>query len=392
MKTESIISRESSVLAQTYARYPVELVSGQGAVCEDGTGKQFIDMTSGIGVNALGFCDPGWVRAVSDQMTKIQHACNLFYTRPMVELAEALTNRTHFKRVFFGNSGAEANEGVIKAARKYGFDNYGKERTTIITLENSFHGRTITTLAATGQDVFHNYFFPFTEGFKFVPANDLDAMLSAMDETVCAVMIELVQGEGGVVPLEQDYVAALSTECAKRDILLIVDEVQTGIGRTGTLFSYEQFGIEPDIISSAKGLGAGLPIGAVLLGEKVQDTLGAGLHGTTFGGNPMACAGAVYVLECMDEAFLEDVIKKGEHTRKRLLGMPHVQNVSGLGLMIGITLDIDVKPIVAECIHRGLLVLTAKQKLRLLPPLNIDQAVLEEGLNRLEEALKGATL
>ena len=389
MKSETIINRESQVLAQTYARYPVELVNGCGALCEDGNGKKFIDMTSGIGVNCLGFCDPQWIGAVTDQMMQIQHACNLFYTRPMVELAEALVERTPFQRVFFGNSGAEANEGAIKAARKYGFDHYGKQRTTIITLENSFHGRTITTLAATGQDVFHNYFFPFTEGFKFAPANDLDAMLAAIDETVCAVMIELVQGEGGVVALDPEYVTALVAECNKRDILLIVDEVQTGIGRTGTLFCYEQYQIIPDIVTSAKGLAGGLPIGAVLLGEKVKDTLSSGLHGTTFGGNPMACAGAVHVLSRVDDAFLQEVIRKGAYICKRLMKMPHVQEVSGLGLMLGITLDIEVKPIVNACIENGLLVLTAKQKLRLLPPLNISLEVLEEAMDLLEGVLKG---
>ncbi|MGJ4848708.1 acetylornithine/succinylornithine family transaminase [Bacillota bacterium Meth-B3] len=383
--------REQGAVAQTYARFPVSLVSGALARCTDDSGKTYIDFTSGIGVNALGFCDPGWARAVAEQAHTLQHACNLFYTEPMVKLAEALTARTGFKRVFFANSGAEANEGAIKLARKYAFDRRGPGHSTIVTLKNSFHGRTVTTLSATGQDAFHNHFFPFTEGFAYAPTNDLAGTLALLTDEVCALMIELTQGEGGVVPLDVGYVRALADTCAQRDILLIVDEVQTGIGRTGTLFAYEQYGIMPSVVTSAKGLGGGLPIGAVLMGEKVQDTLGTGTHGTTFGGNPVCCAGACAVLDRLDEAFLADVRRKGASVRAFLEALPGVRSVAGMGLMLGIELKKNNAPAVIRlCIERGLLTLSAKHKVRLLPPLNIDDGTLEEGLAILASAIADA--
>ncbi len=391
MSFEQIRDREAETLAQTYARFQVELTQGKGARCEDGAGKQYIDFTSGIGVNALGFCDQGWTDAVMKQLTTLQHACNLFYTEPMVRLAEMLTGRTGMKRVFFANSGAEANEGAIKAARKYAFDRRGLNHQTIVTLKNSFHGRTITTLSATGQEVFHNYFFPFTEGFKFATANDIEGTVKMLTEDVCALMIELVQGEGGVVPLDLLYVRTLAFACQERGIMLIVDEVQTGMGRTGTLFAYEQFGIMPDIVTSAKGLGGGLPIGAVLLNEKVQHTLGLGSHGTTFGGNPACSAGACEILGRMDEAFLQDVGRKGALIREQIGSLPQVASIAGMGMMIGIELKKDnAKAVIAKCIERGLLILSAKQKLRLLPPLNIDDDTLNEGLGILASAIADA--
>ena len=388
MSFESIKSREANAVAQTYARFPVELVRGQGVHCEGSDGKDYIDFTSGIGVNALGFCDPGWVDAVTKQLSTLQHTCNLYYTEPMVELAERLTARSGMLRVFFGNSGAEANEGAIKVARKYAFDKYGSGRSTIVTLKNSFHGRTVTTLAATGQEVFHNFFFPFTEGFCFAPANVIQDTLNMLTDDVCAIILELVQGEGGVVPLTQAYVKAVAEACAERDILLIVDEVQTGIGRTGTLFAYEQYGLQPDVVTSAKGLGGGLPIGAVLLGERVKDTLGAGSHGTTFGGNPVCCAGACEVMRRMDEDFLLDVARKGEATRARLCAMEGVVSVTGMGLMIGIELEKDnASAVIARAMEQGLLLLSAKRKVRMLPPLTITDEELHAGLDILEAAI-----
>ena len=388
MSFEKIKARERSCVAQTYARYQVALESGQGARCRDVEGKGYIDFTSGIGVNSLGYCDPGWIEAVCAQLTRLQHASNLFYTEPMIEAAEMLTRRSGLRRVFFANSGAEANEGAIKAARKYSFDKYGQGRATILTLKNSFHGRTVTTLAATGQEVFHQFFFPFTQGFAYAPANDIEKTLPLLTGDVCAVMMEMVQGEGGVVPLDPEYVKAVARACAQRDILVIVDEVQTGIGRTGTLFAYQQFGIEPDLVSAAKGLGGGLPIGAVLLGEKVQDTLSAGQHGTTFGGNPVCCAGACEVLKRMDESFLAGVREMGDYLRSRLANMPGIRQVSGLGMMLGATPQKgEAKEVAARCAQRGLLILTAKEKLRLLPPLNLSRADAYQGLAILQNAL-----
>ena len=379
---------DSRYVANTYRRFPVEIVSGKGAVAYDADGKKYIDMGSGIATNTFGYADSEWVAAVTEQLNLYSHTSNLYYTSPCVKLAELLCSRTGMCRVFFGNSGAEANEGAIKAARKYSFDKYGEGRNKIVTLVNSFHGRTITTLAATGQDVFHTTFMPFTEGFCHVPANDTDAMLAAMSDDVCAVMLELVQGEGGVNALDKGYVSAVARACEEKDILLIIDEVQTGNGRTGTLYAFEQFGIKPDIISTAKGLGGGLPIGAVILGEKVKDTLSAGSHGSTFGGNPACAAGALNVISRLDEKFLADVRAKSEYIFTRLASIKGVQSVSGLGLMIGIKADKPTPEIIAEGIKRGVLFLSAKDKLRLLPPLNITYEEIDEALAVLADILE----
>lgn len=387
MSFEDIKKLDDAYVMHTYGRYNLAIDHGKGAICYDPAGKSYIDFTSGIGVNSLGFADDGWVAAVTAQLNKLQHISNLYYTEPCVLAAKLICEKSGMKKVFFGNSGAEANEGVIKAARKYSFQKYGEGRSKIVALENSFHGRTMAALSATGQNVYHNFFFPFVDGFVFAKANDTEDMLSKLTDDVCAVMMELVQGEGGVMPLEKEYVQAVYAACQERDILFIVDEVQTGVGRTGTFYSYQQFGIQPDLVSSAKGLGGGLPIGAVLFGEKTQDTLIPGDHGSTFGGNPVVCAGAVEVLNRMDDTSLQNVTAKGRHMREEIEKMPHVTSVAGMGMMLGIELDIDVKPVVTALMENGLLVLTAKHKMRLLPPLNIAQTELEKGLSILKNTL-----
>lgn len=387
MSFEDIKKLDDAYVMHTYGRYNVAIDHGKGAICYDPAGKSYIDFTSGIGVNSLGFADEGWVAAVTAQLNKLQHISNLYYTEPCVLAAKLICEKSGMKKVFFGNSGAEANEGVIKAARKYSFQKYGEGRSKIVALENSFHGRTMAALSATGQNVYHNFFFPFVDGFVFAKANDTEDTISKLTDDVCAVMMELVQGEGGVMPLEKEYVQAVYTACQEKDILFIVDEVQTGVGRTGTFYSYQQFGIQPDLVSSAKGLGGGLPIGAVLFGEKTQDTLIPGDHGSTFGGNPVVCAGAVEVLNRMDDTFLQNVTAKGRHMREEIEKMPHVTSVVGMGMMLGIELDIDVKPVVTALMENGLLVLTAKHKMRLLPPLNIAQTELEKGLFILKNTL-----
>ena len=379
---------DSKYIAPTYRRFPVEIVSGKGATAYDVNGKKYIDMGSGIATNTFGYADAEWVAAVTEQLNLYSHTSNLYYTSPCARLAELLCTRTGMCRVFFGNSGAEANEGAIKTARKYSFDKYGEGRHKIVTLQNSFHGRTITTLAATGQEVFHTTFMPFTEGFCHVPANDTDAILAAMTDDVCAVMVEFVQGEGGVNALDKEYVSAIAAACAERDILLIADEVQTGNGRTGTLYAFEQFGVKPDIISTAKGLGGGLPIGAVILGEKVKDTLSAGTHGSTFGGNPACAAGALNVISRLDDNFLAEVRAKSEYIFTRLASMKGVISVSGLGLMIGIKAEKPTPEIISAGIERGVLFLSAKDKLRLLPPLNITYEEIDEALAVLAQILE----
>lgn len=378
---------DDEYIIHSYGRFPVLLTKGKGATVQDDTGKTYIDFTSGIGVNALGFCDDSWVQAVSTQLQSLQHTSNLYYTEPCIQAAKLLCEKSGMKKVFFGNSGAEANEGVIKAARKYSFLKYGASRNKIIALQNSFHGRTMAALSATGQDAYHNFFFPFVDGFSFAKANDFADILSKMTDDVCAVMLETVQGEGGVVPLDKEYVQAVAKACKEKDILLIVDEVQTGMGRTGSLFSYQQFGIQPDLVSCAKGLGGGLPIGAVLFGEKTETVFVPGDHGSTFGGNPVVCAGAVHILNTMDEAFLQDVQKKGAYLKEKIEKMPHVQNVAGLGMMLGIQLDVEAKPVINALLEAGLLVLSAKTKIRLLPPLTITQEELDKGLTILEQTL-----
>lgn len=388
MDFQTAKQQDETYLIHSYSRFPVLLTKGKGAAVQDDTGKAYIDFTSGIGVNALGFCDDGWIAAVTNQLNTLQHTSNLYYTEPCIRAAKLLCEKSGMQKVFFGNSGAEANEGVIKAARKYSFLKYGEGRSKILALVNSFHGRTMATLSATGQDVYHNYFFPFVDGFVFANANDTADTLAKMTEDVCAVMLETVQGEGGVVPLDRAYVQAVAAACKQKDILLIVDEVQTGIGRTGTFFSYEQFGIQPDLVSCAKGLGGGLPIGAVLFGEKTETVFGAGDHGSTFGGNPVVCAGAVHILKTIDDAFLAEVQKKGAYLRGRIEAMPHVQSVAGLGMMLGIQLDVDAKPVIHTLLEAGLLVLSAKTKIRLLPPLTISQDELDKGLSILENTLQ----
>ncbi|MBE6773189.1 MAG: aspartate aminotransferase family protein [Ruminococcaceae bacterium] len=387
---EKIQSKDKQYVANTYGRFPVAIEKGKGATCYDFDGKKYIDFSSGIGVNSLGFCDEGWIDAVTKQLTTLQHISNLYYTSPCGEVAEILCERTGMKKVFFSNSGAESNEGAIKCARKYSFSKYGEGRSKILTLNNSFHGRTVTTLAATGQDVFHNFFFPFTEGFEFTPANDIDALKKALeDSSVCALMMELIQGEGGVMPLDKEFVFEAVKLCREKDILIIIDEVQTGVGRTGKLFAFQKYGIEPDIVTTAKGIGGGLPLGCVMFSEKTENVLVAGDHATTFGGNPVATAGAKYILEKMNDSFLEDVERKGEYIRQRLSKMPCVVGCDGMGMMIGVRLEEGVKAadIVKKGIENGVLALTAKVKLRLLPSLTISYEEIDEGLSALEKTL-----
>lgn len=376
---------DNQYVAHAYGRFDVALTKGQGSTLYDENGKKYIDFGSGIGVTAFGINDPVWTKAVEEQLHRVQHTSNLYYTAPCAKLAQLLCEKSGMKKVFFGNSGAEANEGAIKFARKYSFDKYGAGRSTIITLVNSFHGRTITTLAATGQDSFHTVFDPFTPGFKYCPANDIEALQTAATDDVCAVLFECVQGEGGVNNLSPTFVSAIVKLAKEKDILIAVDEVQTGNGRTGTYFAYQQYGITPDIVTTAKGLGGGLPIGAVLFGEKLQDTMTPGSHGSTFGGNPVVAAGACSIVERIDDDFLSEVQRKSEKIRTALAKVKGVQSISGMGLMLGIETDKPAGEVAKACLTNGLLILTAKTKLRLLPALNISDAELDEGL----EILKG---
>lgn len=379
---------DNQYIMPTYARLDIEIVNGKGAELFDADGKRYIDLGSGIAVNSLGIADDGWVDAITKQAKLLQHVSNYYYTAPQSELAKALCERTIFKRVFFSNSGAEANECAIKAARKYASDKYGDKRQTILTLNGGFHGRTIATLSATGQPEFHKHFMPFLQGFKHIEPNDEAELLEAVKNNDCsAIMIELVQGEGGVNVLNKSYVKLAAQLCADNDIILIVDEVQTGNGRTGTLYAYSQFDIEPDIISTAKGLAGGLPIGATLFNDKVCDTLNSGTHGSTFGGNPICAAAALYTLSQLDDKFLLGVTERADYIRSELENAKGVKSVSGLGLMIGIETEGDAKAIMKRCVEHGLLVLTAKDKLRLLPPLNIPMAQLKEGISILKEEL-----
>lgn len=373
---------DQNYVANTYARFPVELVSGNGSLLYGSDGKQYIDMGSGIAVNTFGIADPIWQKAVTDQLGKLQHTSNLYYTEPCARLAEMLCNKTGMKKVFFSNSGAEANECAIKVARKYAAETKGEQYSAIITLENSFHGRTLTTLAATGQEHFHKLFQPLTPGFYHAPANDLDAIKALADKLpTAAIMIECVQGEGGVNALDADYVKALAAYAKEKEILLLVDEVQTGNGRTGELYAYMHYGITPDVVSTAKGLGGGLPLGATLLSEKVQHVLGFGDHGSTFGGNPVCCAGAISVLERLDNAFLAEVKEKSDYILRALRGAKGVRSVTGMGLMIGVETDLPAKEIVSKCIERGVLCLTAKTKVRFLPALNIPMDLLKQAID-----------
>ena len=368
-------------IAGTYVRFPLTIVSGKGSLVYDENGKEYIDLGTGIAVNTFGVADEEWAKAVTEQLYKCQHTSNLYYSEPCALLAKTLCERTGMKKVFFSNSGAEANEAAIKVARKYAAEKKGKDTYTIITLQNSFHGRTITTLAATGQDVFHTDFTPLTEGFVYAEANNIESVKKLVAENkVAAIMFELVQGEGGVCPLEKDFMDGLVSIAKEQDILLIDDEVQTGNGRTGALYTYMNYGFMPDIVSTAKGLGGGLPIGACLLGEKVKDVLTPGSHGSTFGGNPIACAGAGNVLSRLDDELLAEVREKSAYIFKELNGASGVKSVSGMGLMIGIETEKDASEILTVCRENGVLAIKAKQKVRLLPALNIPMDVLEKAI------------
>lgn len=386
-KTE-IQKLDQEKIVGTYSRYDMVADHGKGAKCVSVDGKEYIDFTAGIGVNCLGFCDDGWVKAVTTQLKKLQHVSNLFYSEPQVKAADLLTKKTGLKKVFFGNSGAEANEAAIKTARKYGTTQRGEHVNKIISLANSFHGRTMATITATGQEKYHKFFTPFLEGFKYCEANNIEQLKSLVDDDVCAIMMEMVQGEGGVLDLDPAFVKAAEELCREHDLVFIVDEVQTGIGRTGKLFAYEYFDVTPDIVTFAKGIGGGLPIGGVLMGEKCCDVLKPGDHGTTYGGNPVACAGAVEVLTRIDDAFLEEVQKKSSYLKEKLQALPHVTAVSGLGMMLGVSLDgKEAGEVVKKTLEEGLMVLTAKDKVRLLPPLTITYDEIDQGIEILKKAL-----
>ncbi len=384
-----LMQKDQSYVAGTYRRFPVEIVSGKGSVVYDTEGKRYIDMGSGIGVTAFGIADDAWCAAVTEQLGRVQHMSNLYYTEPCAELARMLCERTGMKKVFFCNSGAEANECAIKVARKYAAEKKGAEYSTIVTMENSFHGRTLTTLAATGQVHYHELFQPLTPGFVHVPANDMAALERTIKEhKVAAVLLECIQGEGGVYELDSDYIKAVATLAEKEDILLMIDEVQTGNGRTGALYDCLNHGVLPDVITTAKGLGGGLPLGAAMLGKKVQNVLSFGDHGSTFGGNPVACAGAISILSRLDDAFLAEVCRKGELARTLLKGVEGVKSISGRGLMIGIETTAPASGIVKYCNDHGVLCLTAKHKVRLLPALNISEEILREAIGVIAEGCR----
>lgn len=378
---------DSKYIANTYARFPVCLTHGKGSIVYDESGKEYIDLSTGIAVNTFGYSDSEWVKAVEVQLNTLQHTSNLYYSEPCAKLAELLCTRTGMKKVFFSNSGAEANECAIKAARKYGELNKGAEYTTIITLKNSFHGRTLTTLAATGQDVFHKDFLPLTEGFVYAEANNIDSVKELLAQNkCCAVMFEVVQGEGGVLPLTKEFISELANIAREQDILLVVDEVQTGNGRTGQLYGYMNYGITPDIVSTAKGLAGGLPMGATMLGEKVENILGISMHGSTFGGNPVCSAGAYNIISRIDDELLEGVRKRSEYIFSAFEGADGIVSVSGLGLMIGIETTRPAGDIINECMEKGVLVIKAKNKIRLLPALNIETELLEKAVAIIKEA------
>lgn len=385
----STIEQFNQYVMHSYGRYDLVMEKGSKEVASDENGKEYIDFGSGIGTNSLGFCNDKWVDAICNQAKSIQHTSNYYYTKVQADFAEKLCQTAGYTNVFFGNSGAEANECAIKIARKYSFDKYGKGRHNIITLVNSFHGRTMCTLSATGQDVFHNYFFPFVEGFKYVEANNIEDLRAQLDDTVCAVMFEYVQGEGGVMALEQEFVDEIYKLCAEKDVLTIADEVQTGVGRTGKFLCGEHFGYKADLTTLAKGLAGGVPIGCCLSGEKCKDVLQPGTHGSTFGGNPISCAGGLAVLTTLvDDGLLNEVSVKAEYIREKLAAFPEVNTVSGIGLMIGIELKTkNAADVVKAALDKGLLLLTAKAKVRLLPPLTITYDEIDKGLAILTELL-----
>lgn len=389
MNAEKTMALESRYTMQTYGRVPVAVDHGKNATWYDADGKKYIDFTSGIGVNSLGVCDEGWISAVTAQLGKIQHCSNYYYNQPAAILARMLVEASGLSNVFFGNSGAEANEGALKVCRKYSFDKYGDGRATILSLTNSFHGRTIATLTATGQDKFHQWFGPFLDKVYYADPN-MDAIRSACDGTVCGILVEPIQGESGVRPMDPDFLKELRAFCDQQDILLVFDEVQCGIGRTGTLFAYQSYGVIPDVLTLAKGLGGGLPIGAFLCGEKCRDTLKAGMHGSTFGGNPVVCAGAIEVLNRLTPDFLADVAKKGTYICDKVMNAhpKSVKAVRGMGLMIGFVIDGDPHEVVSEAAKKGLLVLSAgSDVVRLLPSLTITMDEIDEGVNSLIEVL-----
>ena len=385
----NVKQKDGEFIAATYARFPIVISEGKGSLIKDEEGKEYIDLGTGIAVNTFGAADDDWINAVTEQLNKVQHTSNLYFTKPAADLAEMLCNRTGLKRVFFSNSGAEANECAIKVARKYAAEKKGAEYNTIITLKNSFHGRTITTLAATGQEVFHKDFLPLTEGFVYAEANNIADLKQKVNENkVAAIMFETVQGEGGVMPLTKEFVSAIAEIAEKEDILMLADEVQTGNGRTGRLYGYMNFGITPDIVSTAKGLGGGLPIGATLLGDKVKDVLTAGSHGSTFGGNPVCCAGALNILSRIDDNLLAEVREKSEYIINELSEAKGVKSVTGMGLMLGIETEKDAGEVIEKCREKGVLVIKAKTKVRLLPALNIPWEQLKKAVQILKEACK----
>lgn len=384
MTSSEIKALDEQYVMHTYGRFPVVIASGSNATWYDPEGNKYIDFTSGIGVNSMGMANPKWVNAITEQAKKMGHTSNLFYTEPCAKLAEALCKKTGMSKVFFANAGGEANEGMIKLARKYSYDKYGKGRATIITLKNSFHGRTITTLKATGQDGFHNYFYPFTEGFNYADANDIEALKQMAGDDTCAVMVELIQGEGGVLPLDKNYVKQVAALCKENDWLLLVDEVQSGVGRTGKLFAFQQYDILPDVCSFAKGIAGGLPMGGIMANERCQSVLGPGTHATTFGANPVCAAAGLAVQEMMDDAFLASVEEKGAYLRAGIenLHLPCFGKTRGMGLMIGISMadGYQNSEVARKLIENHLLVLTAGPGIRLLPPLTITKGELDKGL------------
>ena len=383
----SVKQKDNEFIAATYGRFPLVITEGKGSLLKDEDGKEYIDLGTGIAVNTFGAADSDWINAVNKQLNKIQHTSNLYYTKPDTELAEMLCRRTGLKKVFFSNSGAEANECAIKVARKYAAEKKGAEYNTIITLKNSFHGRTVTTLAATGQEIFHKVFLPLTEGFVYAEANNTaDLKQKVSENKVAAIMFEPVQGEGGVMPLTKEFVSAIAEIAENQDILMIADEVQTGNGRTGKLYGYMNYNILPDIVSTAKGLGGGLPIGATLLGEKVKDVLTAGSHGSTFGGNPVCCAGALNILSRIDDTLLAEVREKSEYIVSELSAANGVKSVTGMGLMLGVETEKDANEVIDYCRKNGVLVIKAKTKVRLLPALNISWEALKTAVQILKEA------
>lgn len=389
MDNKKIKELDNENIMHTYGRYDVCLTKGKGVYAYDDNGKKYIDVSSGIGVNCLGYCDDGWVKAVSEQAGTIQHISNYYYNKVAGVLAEKLTKATGLSKVFFGNSGAEANECAIKVARKYSFDKYGKGRDHIITLVNSFHGRTIATLSATGQDVFHNFFFPFVDGFDNAIANDIESLKDTITDKTCAVMLETVQGEGGVNILDSEYLQQVRKVCDEKDILLIVDEVQTGVCRTGKLYGYMHSGINPDVVTSAKGLGGGLPIGICMVNDKLKDVMGPSTHGTTFGSNPVVCAGANYIIDTVNTPeFIEEINKKGAYFKEKIEKIKGVKSVRQQGLMIGIEVEGNAGDIAKKCTENGLLVITAKTLLRMLPPLNIKYEEIDEALAILKKVME----